>query len=86
MTLGSRAETQLKIYERELREVDHALQLCHPGSKLDRQWQGLALIGEKLSAALRQQFAAEEARLDHAATALRALDRISFCPRILRDD
>ena len=71
MTLRSRAESQLKSYERELREVDHALQLCHPGSKLERQWQGLALIGEKLGAAFRRQFSTQEARLNHAATALR---------------
>ena len=72
-TIGSRMETQLRDCERQLREVDHALQLRHPGSKLERQWQELALVGEKLNASSRRQFAAHEARLDHAATAFVAL-------------
>ncbi|MGI9241499.1 MAG: exodeoxyribonuclease VII large subunit [Verrucomicrobiales bacterium] len=80
-TIESRAEAQLKGYERELREVDHALQLCHPGSKLERQWQALALVGEKLEASFRRQFAAQEARLDHAATALKALGPESIFAR-----
>ncbi len=79
--LVSRAEAQLKGYERELREADHALQLCHPGGKLERQWQAIALVGEKFEAAFRRQFAAQEARLDHTATAFRALGPESIFAR-----
>ena len=79
--LESRAETQLRSCERRLVEVRHTLQLQHPGSKLERQWQNLLLAGEKLGAVFQRSFAAQEARLDHAATAFKALGPESIFAR-----
>lgn len=79
--MRSRCERQLTISDRRLADVGHALQLLHPGNRLERQSQRLVLVGEKLRAAARRQFAAQEARLDHAATAFKALGPDSIFAR-----
>ncbi|MFT5105427.1 MAG: exodeoxyribonuclease VII large subunit, partial [Pseudoalteromonas tetraodonis] len=79
--LLGRIETKLQFYERQLREVEHTMQLRHPGGKLERQAQDLLLIGEKFSSAFKRQFAAQEARLDQTTAAFKALGPESIFAR-----
>jgi len=72
-SLDSRINTQFRQFERGLREAKHTLELHHPGSKLEHQAQSLELLSAKLDSSFQLQFAAQEARLDHAATAFKAL-------------